>query len=146
MRGIGIAVRETAPGEQSFLPGLAIRNGAIVIDPARWVYPGDILHEAGHLAVVPRAERAVEALEPTATDEMAAIAWSYAAAVHLGLAADIVFHADGYRGGGSSYARSFAEGGHFGTPVLAYYGMTIEPRRASTGGLPPYPHMLRWLR
>lgn len=43
--------------ESCFLPGLSIRNGTIIIDREALSYPGDILHEAGHIAVVPAAER-----------------------------------------------------------------------------------------
>ena len=57
VRGIGIAVRATSLPEQTFLPGIDIRDGAILIDEARLTYPGDILHEAGHLAVADPAER-----------------------------------------------------------------------------------------
>jgi hypothetical protein len=35
-------------------------------------------------------------------DEIAAQTWSYAAAVHLGLPPEIVFHAAGYRGAAAS--------------------------------------------
>jgi hypothetical protein len=145
VRGLGIAVRDARPGEEGFLPGLAIRCGAIVVNAARWEHPGDLLHEAGHLAVITPEERIVKSLAPTPADEMAAIAWSYAAAVHLGVAARTLFH-DAYKAGGESLAENFANGCYFGTPMLAYYRMTIEPRRASSDGPPPYPHMLRWLR
>ncbi len=44
------------PGEiaaTSFLPGVAIRAGALVYDAAQLAAPGDLLHEAGRLAAVP---------------------------------------------------------------------------------------------
>jgi hypothetical protein len=41
-------------------------------------------------------------LESTPGEEMAAIAWSYAACVHLGLEPTVVFHSDGYKGGSES--------------------------------------------
>ena len=146
VRGIGIAVRDAKPDEACFfLPGLGIRGGAVVVDPARWTYPGDLLHEAGHLAVVTAEARAAETLTPAPEDEMAAIAWSYAAAMHLGVAVRTLFH-DAYKAGGECLADNFSNGRYIGTPMLAYYGMTIEPRRASPDGPPPYPHMLRWLR
>lgn len=146
VRGIGLAVCETtADATCFFLPGLGIRAGAIVVDPAHWMYPGDLLHEAGHLAVITPQARAAETLIPPPEDEMAAIAWSYAAAVHLGIAARTLFH-DAYKAGGECLADNFSNGRYIGTPLLAYYGMTIEPRRATPDGPPPYPHMLRWLR
>lgn len=145
VRGIGIPVR-TATLEAAFLPGLDIGDGAILFDAERLLYPGDILHEAGHLAVMAPEARAVPKLEPDGGDEMAAIAWSYAAALHLGIDPAIVFHPNGYKGGAASILGNFNAGSYFGVPLLALYGMTIEPQRAERDGPPPYPHMLRWLR
>lgn len=145
VRSIGIAVRETTV-ENGFLPGLDIGHGAVLLDPARLLYPGDILHEAGHLAVASAEERAAEKLEPTPADEMTAIAWSFAAARHLGIETRVLFHDHGYKGGGASLRENFEAGRYFGVPLLQLYGMTIEPSRASDGGPAPYPHMLRWVR
>jgi hypothetical protein len=153
VRDIGLDVREMAIGGGSLLPGLDIRGGAIVIDRARWTYPGDLLHEAGHLAVVTAEERASETLSPTPADEMAAIAWSFAAACHLGVPSHVLFH-DAYKAGGATLTEAFSAGRYFGTPLLGWFGMTIDPHQASHGashgtlhdGPPPYPYMLRWLR
>ena len=97
---IGLTVIERTVPTGSVLPGISIDHGALVVDHAALLYPGDLLHEAGHLAVVPPAERA--ALTDNVGDdggmEMAAIAWSYAAAVHLGVPLDVLFHDHGYRG------------------------------------------------
>ena len=144
-RGIGIAVHQTAV-ESGFLPGLDIARGTVLLDDARLLYPGDILHEAGHIAVASPEERGRETLEPTPADKMTAIAWSYAAALHLGLEAGLVFHDHGYKGGGASIRENFTTGRYFGVPLLQLYGMAIEPQRATEGGPAPYPHMLRWLR
>jgi hypothetical protein len=144
--GIGIEVRDAALDDPCILPGLDIRGGAIIVDQTRWLHPGDILHEAGHLAVAAPEQRSAARLSPSGGDEMAAIAWSYAAAVHLGLPTSVVFHAAGYRGEAQSLIGNFEAGHYFGVPLLHWYGMTIEPRQAKPGGAPPYPHMLRWLR
>ncbi len=146
IREIGIAVRNAELDESCFLPGLDIRGGAIVVNQPRWLHLGDILHEAGHLAVAAPEARSAERLAPNPGDEMAAIAWSYAAAVHLGLPTGIVFHAAGYRGGAKALIENFEAGRYIGVPLLQWYGMTVEPRQAKPGGAPPYPHMLRWLR
>ena len=149
VRDIGLDVREMAIDGGSLLPGLDIRGGAIVVDRGTWTYPGDLLHEAGHLAVITAEERASETLSPTPADEMAAIAWSFAAACHLGVPVRVLFH-DAYKAGGATLAEAFSAGRYFGTPLLGWFGMTIDPPRASHGvphdGPPPYPHMLRWLR
>ena len=146
IREIGIEVRDAALDESCFLPGLDIRAGAVVVDRLRWAHPGDILHEAGHLAVAPPEARSAQRLSPSGGDEMAAIAWSYAVVVHLGLPTGIVFHAAGYRGGSQALVENFEAGHYFGVPLLQWYGMTIEPRQAKPGGRLPYPYMLRWLR
>src|SRR5882757_1628148 len=77
VRSIGIDVR---PGEipgKTFLPGLDIQYGAIVVDEPRLAHPGDILHEAGHIAVSEPAARAAPVLSPTDGEEIATLAWSY---------------------------------------------------------------------
>jgi hypothetical protein len=146
VRGIGIDVRAAALPEKTILPGLDIRNGAILVDAERLTYPGDILHEAGHLAVTDPAQRDAPQLSPTPGDEMASIAWSYAALRHLALDPAIVFHRDGYKGGAASIIENFTAGNYFGVPLLQAYGMALEPKRAAEAGVEPYPHMLRWLR
>jgi hypothetical protein len=126
------------PAGDGLLPGLNVRNGGIVADPARLSYPGDLLHEAGHIAVTDPA------LRPTLCEvsgdpgeEMAAIAWSWAAAAELGLDPQIVFHADGYRGGSATIIEAFSSRRWFGVPLLAFWGMTEEAL---------FPRMIRWLR
>ena len=146
IRGIGIDVRATTLPEKTFLPGLDISYGAILADEARLAYPGDMLHEAGHLAVTDPAERNAPTLSPSGGDELTAIAWSYAALRHLGLDPTIVFHANGYKGGAESIAENFNAGHYFGVPLLQLYGMSFEPRQAAEKGVAPYPNMLRWLR
>jgi hypothetical protein len=146
VRGIGIEVRTATLTEKTVLPGLDIRHGAILVDEARMTHPGDILHEAGHLAVTDPAERNSPTLSPTGGDEMTSIAWSYAALRHLELDPAIVFHDDGYKGGAASIIENFTAGRYFGVPLLQLYGMALEPNRAAASGVEPYPHMLRWLR
>jgi hypothetical protein len=146
IRGIGIDVRAGQLPEPTFLPGLDIRDGVILVDEERLAYPGDLLHEAGHLAVSDPAERSAPKLSPSDGDEMATIAWSFAAARHLDRDPAIVFHSDGYRGSAKSLIENFAAGRTFGQPLLQYYGMTFESRHAAENGVAPFPHMLRWLR
>jgi hypothetical protein len=146
VRGIGIDVRPTQLPEPTFLPGLDIRDGIILIDEERLAYPGDMLHEAAHLAVTDPAERNASRLSPSDGDEIAAIAWSYAAAKHLDLDPAIVFHPHGYKGNSQALVETYTAGRTFGQPLLQYYGMTFEPSHAAKNGAAPFPHMLRWLR
>jgi len=85
VRGIGIDVRAAALDGPTFFPGIDIQYGAILIDEARLKHPADILHEAGHIAVTDPAVRHEFRLAPNGGEEMATLAWSYAAAVHLGV-------------------------------------------------------------
>lgn len=148
LRAIGIAVRAEPIAGETFLPGITIDHGTLVYDPARLAHPGDLLHEAGHIAVAPPARRA--AFDRDAGDsppeEMMAIAWSYAAALHIAVDPAIVFHEAGYRGGGGYILENFSAGHFFGVPMLEYAGMTLDRKRAAHGGVAPFPHMLCWLR
>ena len=147
VRGVGLDVRPAVLAPDTFLPGLQISDGAILVDEDRLAHPGDLLHEAGHLAVTDPAERPAPTLEPTPGDEMAALAWSYAALRRLALAPEIVFHAHGYKGGSQALIEAFSQsGGTIGVPLLQYYGMTVEPKNAAARGAEPFPNMLRWLR
>jgi hypothetical protein len=147
--GIPTSFRKIESG--SFLPGLLIEQGCIVIDKDALLYPGDILHEAGHIAVVPANRRTLlgqEAIiesKERETEEMMAIAWSYAACIHLQIDPHIVFHEQGYKGDGKNIVANFQSGRFFGTPMLQWCKMTIEPKHAQPGE-PVYPQMLKWLR
>lgn len=146
VRSIGIEIPAAALPEKTFLPGLEIRDGAILVDEERLAYPGDILHEAGHLAVADPAVRDAPTLSPDLGDEITAITWSYAALRHLALDPAIVFHPGGYKGGSAAFIENFNAGRYVGVPLLQHYGMSCEPRMAGERGVPAYPHMLRWLR
>src|SRR5688572_24737910 len=122
LNGIGIKTIFRKLDTPGFLPGLLIENGCIIIDRDALLYPGDILHEAGHIAVVPGAERtnmnnqSVLDSKNRETEEMMAIAWSYAACIHLDLDPKIVFHENGYNGTGENIVENFNAGIYFGTP------------------------------
>ena|SRR5215469_13278743 len=59
---IGLAVRSGAFPEPTFLPNIHVEHGVLLVDDGRLFYPGDLLHEAGHLAVTPSALRGSLAL------------------------------------------------------------------------------------
>ena len=147
LRGIGLDVREGELEGPTFTPGIQIRHGALIYAEDALSHPGDLLHEAGHLAIVPPDRRAAMHIDAgkSPAEEMAAIAWSYAAAMHLDFGPGVVFHDDGYRGGGAALVENFAEGRYVGVPMLQWLGLTADDRRASELGVPPYPHMLKWL-
>lgn len=146
--GIETEIR-TLEHEECFLPGLLIEQGKIIIDRNKLSYPGDILHEAAHIAVVPGEERSslsgktIGARKDAAAEEMMAIAWSYAACIHLDIDPEFVFHKDGYKGGGASIVTNFREGNYFGVPMLQWLGMTSAN---PFNNKPLYPVMDKWLR
>ena len=143
---IGIVVTERPLTGPTFLPGILIEEGTLAIDREKLKYPGDLLHEAGHIAVVVPSQRASLSanLQTGPAEEMAAIAWSYAAALHIGLDPAIVLHEHGYKGGGGSILKNFREGRYFAVAFLAWCGMTRE--RADGAEEPAYPQMKTWMR
>jgi len=145
VRNIGIEVHAATLAAPTFLPGIDIRHGALLVDEPRLTYPGDILHEAGHIAVADPAERHAPKPSPSVGDELTTIAWSYAALRYLDIDPAVVFHA-AFKGGGASIIENFSAGHYFGVPLLHAYGMSCEPHRSAEKGLPPFPHMLRWMR
>jgi len=145
---IGLEVREAVLEGPTFVPGIRLEQGAILYDPQKLQYPGDLLHEAGHVAFTPGSERPElsDHLATTPGDEMAAIAWSYAAAVHIGLSLSIVFHEGGYRGESAALISNFEAGRFVGVSMLDWAGMTTlpHPRQPHTPGM--FPEMKTWLR
>ncbi len=152
LRGIGIDVREGAVPADSFLPGVSVWNGALVFDRAALRWPGDLLHEAGHIAVAPASLRASlsDALDSAGpaphAGEVEAIAWSYAAVVRLGLDPAVLFHPNGYKGHSAGLIFSYSHGVYPGAFGLAQAGMTAVGAEAGAAGLATYPSMIRWLR
>lgn len=135
---IGVPVEMTPLPEDTFLPAMTVRCGTLLVDPARLTYPGDLLHEAGHIAVTdPAVRTTLETVADNQSEELAAICWSYAAARAIGLDPAIVFHSDGYRGNSASLAMNFQMGVYLGAHLLVGYGMTSSAA---------YPAMDRWLR
>jgi hypothetical protein len=138
---IGIQTKSVNEVRDCVVPGVSIHAGILHISASDLLYPGDILHEAGHIAVVPSAERqhlnnlSIGARKDAAAEEMMAIAWSYAAALHLNFDPKAVFHDEGYKGGGSWIADAYQTGGTIGVPMLEWVGMTDE-----------FPTMNTWVR
>ena len=98
LKEIGINTIEKELSDDTFLPGLALSNEGIIIDYNKLLYPGDILHEAGHIAVTTAEDRKKIGTDkmpedwPTQGDEIGAMLWSFAAAHHLEIPLEVVFH------------------------------------------------------
>lgn len=139
----GIPNRFQSLENDGFLPGLEIEQGTLLIDSEKLKWPGDMLHEAAHIALnAPSTRAAISGkLEVSPADEMAALAWSYAAAVALDIDPHIVFHEGGYRNGGTQLVTQFGDvaAGRAlvapGVPMLHWYRMCQK-----------FPVMHSWLR
>lgn len=168
---IGIAVRVEA-GATGFLPGIRIEGETILVSEASDDLAGDLLHEAGHIAVVPALFRPhltsnvddsfplmesylvahPHALscwpeDPVArgimqSGETEAIAWSYAAAYAIGVDTLLPFK-KGFDGHGEDLHASLAAGQHLGIHGLAHAGMTDLPQR---GRAAAFPNMKKWMQ
>lgn len=147
LREIGLTVRFAPLETGTFLPGATLEPGGLIVDPERLLYPGDLLHEAGHLATMLPSRRASTGCNAGSDmgDEIAAQTWSYAAAVHLSLAPEIVFHASGYHESSTRLIEIYRDG-KAGVPLLQWMGLTLDSTHAAESAVPPYPHMIRWLR
>lgn len=151
LKEIGIEIIEKEL-EETFLPGLELGPDCIYIDYDKLLYPGDILHEAGHLAVTIASERKLVGTTeiskdwPTQGDENAAILWSYAALHHLQLPADFVFHPNGYKNDSEWFISNFESGQYIGLPLLEWMGLCLGNEKAEKENKLPFPAMQKWLR
>lgn len=153
LREIGMKTSAAILSEDTFLPGVKIENGDIIYDPAKLDHPGDLLHEAGHIAMKPSAERYKlngnigDGDENALGEEIGAILWSYAAVKNIGLPANLVFHEKGYRGASDWYLANFeTEKNYIGLPYLTWLGLAASADQTEKLGYPAFPAMLRWLR
>jgi hypothetical protein len=143
---LGFDVRSGELPQTMFLPGVTVINGGIVADESRLLSGGDLLHEAGHLAMMTPADRKRVNHDAGGGSELSATAWSYAAALHLGLDGSVVFYPGSFKGEGPNVLQYFRQGLYYGVPMLQRWGLTADVQRAKLLGVPPFPHMLRRLR
>lgn len=146
---IGIPVEQKSLTQTCFLPGLSIEGGTIYYDSERMLYPGDLLHEAGHLACTPGALRPKAGTDelpewPDDGNEIGAVLWSYSACKHLKLSPKVVFHPDGYKGDSDWLIETFEDGTYIGLPLLVWLGLCDDPEKSENPDL-AFPHMKRWL-
>lgn len=152
LQEIGIPTKFDKIEGQTFLPGLKIEQGTLVIDLEKLKYPGDILHEAGHIAVTseelrPHLNGDIAKDDPNVQgQEIATILWSYAASVHLNLSPETVFHEFGYRGSSSWFIENFwHQKNYIGLPLLEWKGLALSAEKAKELGMQPFPKMMKWV-
>ncbi|GHE60382.1 MULTISPECIES: hypothetical protein [Roseivirga] len=149
---IGLSVREAILTGETFVPGIRIDQGIILYDESKLTYPGDLLHEAGHLALMKPEERACASgdLEPGEgmninSLEPAAILWSYAALRYLDLDPHIVFHENGYKDSSEWYIENFEAGNYIALPLLQWMGLCRSEEEVAKGRA-GFPVLTKWLR
>jgi hypothetical protein len=152
LNGIGIEIVPADLPDETFLPGIKVENGKLRVDEARLKYPGDLLHEAGHLALAAgdvRPALSGEVIIPGEDPdeiEVAATAWAFAAATFLAVEPRILFHEGGYQGKSESLILTYSTGVYPGVFSLQRFGLTVAGKAADEAGVAPYPYMLKWVR
>ena len=143
LHSINIKVIERELSNDTFLPGIDISGGTISIDLKKLKYPGDLLHEAGHIAVTEEKIRPligtpeISEIWPIDGDELAAILWSYAASCKLNLDMNIVFHRDGYKNESEWLIEQFNNKNYIGFPLLEWMSLCTKEE---------FPILRKWLR
>jgi hypothetical protein len=144
---IGIVLREGEVPSDSFLPGVCIHSGSVVYDRNTLLYPGDILHEAGHIAVTDSSKRdnisgnVAEVNSGKSAEEQAVLLWTWAAINKIGIPPEVVFHPAGYKNESDSLIEDFESGEYEGLDLLVWMKMTRSSEER--GG---FPQMTNWLR
>jgi hypothetical protein len=150
LQTIGIEMRAGVVDIETLFPGSLIDRGALVIDESKLVAPGDALHEAAHIALRPPELRTSDFAfldDADGGEELTTIAWCWAALLKLELEPEDVFHGTAYKGGGSSVPiEEGRKGNYIGFPLLQAWGMAFDEKNAALRGVPPFPHMVHWVR
>jgi hypothetical protein len=135
IRSIGIEIEERIIEGTTFVPGIAIDKGHLIVDVSKMKYPGDLLHEAGHIAVVTPDERpsmngdATGGKKENQGQELGVLLWSFFAAQEAGVPLQTVFHPDGYKGDSEWLIENFTNKKYIGLPLLEW--MKIVKRNAA---------------
>lgn len=133
IRSCGIEIEERVLEEQTFVPGITIEKGRLIVDAGKMKYPGDLLHEAGHIALLLPADRLSMGGDATGGKkelegyELGVLVWSFFAAQEAGVPAEIVFHEDGYKGDSDWLLENFRNKKYIGLPLLEW--MKIAAKR-----------------
>jgi hypothetical protein len=145
VRSIGIEIEERPLAEKTFTPGITIAGSKLIVDRKEMKYPGDLLHEAGHIALLSEAQRANLNGDATLGDkaneghELGVLSWSYFAALEAGIPPEAVFHSDGYKGESDWLLDNFSNKKYIGFPLLQWMGIA----KKSPDGTP---EIINWLR
>ncbi len=129
---IGIPVEERTLPDGGFLPGVRIERGVLVIDHDKLTYPGDLLHEAGHIALERPSHRlalgqdVLDARPAHMSEELGVILWTFFAANEIEIPLDEVFHAGGYKKDSNWIMERLSGGELIGLPLLVWMGIVEQ--------------------
>lgn len=151
-----------------FVPDVRIVNGALhVTDQAT---APNVLHEAGHLAIIPARyrplmdddieagiERMMEAIDwsdpdapecrmATQCGETEATAWAWAAGIHLGLEHTDIIADEDYGRQGAGVRWRLEHDAYLGINGLCHAGFCGRGELGRKRGLPLYPALSYWLQ
>jgi len=152
LQEIGIEYHTTLDQFDSFLPGVKIERGKLMINLNNLISIGDVLHEAGHLACLPSQLRnsasgdLTVSLGPEYTYEMGAMLWSVAAAYHIQISLKSVFHDLGYKGDSAWLLQLYQSGNYLGLPLLQFLGLAYYDEEIESGLGKSFPTLKKWLR
>lgn len=143
LTSIDINVIEKELTNNTFLHGLSLLGNSILMDSNKLKYPGDLLHEAGHIATTEEHKRQLigtskmDTTWPTDGDEIATIIWSFAACRYLKLDLEVVFHPNGYKNDANWLITQFSNKNYIGLPLLEWMNLCKKE---------DFPEMIKWLR
>ena len=148
-----------------FVEGIQIKNGCLILD--RGCSISNLLHEAGHLAVLPKEYRKQasgnlgdvlrkmyreidcskeENRRYMQCEDAEATAWAYAFGLRCGVLFDLIIDDEQYDGTGRDVLESLALGSGFGVKGLASMGWCASSIiHSKASGLPMYPNLLKWI-
>jgi hypothetical protein len=151
IKSIGIDIKEDKIDQETFIPGILPLSAGLIIDKDKLKHSGDLLHEAGHIAVTEESLRSqigsdkVNENWPNDGDEIAANLWSYAVIVYLKIPIESVFHLEAYKLEAEWFIQNFTTGNYIGLPLLQWMGFCHKDKDVDENHA-GFPHMLKWLR
>lgn len=166
--GIPVKVSDRTNALDTFLPHIRIEYGELVVSPRR-AFPGDILHEAGHIALLPRRLRiyALDDLQQAlqmgseilrqpdcsaytqaairlSASDAAVTAWQFAAHKKIGLPKALLFPLQSYGGQENLIYVSLDHNNYVGINELTKAGLTMHSEQMNLGA-PVFPQLKSWL-
>lgn len=175
LRSIGLTVnRFPHEVDNGFIARIKVVDGRLNV--YKDVFPGDILHEAGHLCTMPSRFRPLakgslmEAFKAMSAymdenfgglltypedpvyrgalqcSDPEATAWQYAAAQHIGLPDDWLFPRGSYDGTGETILQALKNNAYIGINGLQAAGWTSVRANSFRAEIPVFPELAYWVR